>query len=533
MARSGKRKEDDVRSGRRIAGSGLVTWLLLCVTVVVGAVLRVARLGEAPGGFMAFNEYFYLDIAKRELLRDPFAWFYNSIDLNNPPLYNGLISTVLRFGVSPVAGARVVSVLAGIATVVVLFLLGRLLYDEYTGLVAAAAYAVMPGVVLTNHSIQVDSVFVALLVAGVFYYVRSVRRGAMTDAIIGGVLLGLSMLTKQPALLALLGLIVWRTWAQGGIAWLRDKRTWVFVACALSVGGSWYAGQLVFRPGEFLAAMSSVAGYRSMSAISAYFVSDVLFGELVWMVFPLAVIAAIVGLVVMVRRGSAGDMLVLTLAGLYLLYYVGFHKHSYYLLPVAPFLALMIARGAVSAFDEAGSVREVRAALVSVLLVAMLLGSAVMMGGKKWGRWAPADLQIEPTKGNQRVHIYYNPKLDGLYWTMSSRIDPKHQPTPAEVDEYFSQAKPPEAAGTQRLYLSQTLASSDEQGREQLLPANRVLTETRVRPVLAGYAIGERWSRETRAQTFKNGPWTAEKVGFLWQFGMHSQEVSADFALYD
>jgi hypothetical protein len=496
-------------------------------------VLRTLRLAESPGGFMAFNEYFYLDLAKQELLRDPFAWFYNSIDLNNPPLYNGLVATALRLHAPFVAGPRLVSVVAGVATIVLLFLLGKLLYDERTGLIAAAAFAVMPGVVLVNHSIQVDSVFVALLVAGVYFYVRTVRRGSMADAIVGGVFLGLSMLAKQPALLALLGLVVWRTWTQRGVVWMRDRRSWVFAACALGVGGSWYVGQLIVRPGEFFAAMNSVAGYKSMSAISAFFVSDVLVGEFVWMVFPLAAIAAIVGVVVMVRRRSAGDTLVLALAAVYLLYYIGFHKHSYYLLPVAPFVALMVARGVVSAFEEVGSATAVRAGLASVLLVAMLSGSVVMMGAKKWGRWAPLDLHVEPSNGSQRVHLYYNPKLDGLYWTMSERIDSKYRPTPAEVEQYFSEGKPPEAVGTQRLYLSQTLASTDEQGREELLPARRVLTETRVRLMLAGYAIGERWGRETRAQTFKNGPWTAEKVGFLWQFGIHSQKVDSDFALYD
>lgn len=533
MARNARDKQDDTGSIRRGPGSGLIAWLLLGGGVVLGAVLRMARLGESPGGFLAFNEYFYLDLAERETHRAPLAWFYDPLDLDHPPLFDGLAAGVLSLHVPPVIGLRLISVIAGVATILLVFLLGKTLYDGRTASVAAAAFALMPGVVMVNHNIQVDSVFVALMVAGVLLYVRSARSGSLPDAIFGGILLGLSLLAKQPALLALVALLVWRTWAQRGIGWLRDRRTWAFVACTLGLGGSWYAARLLFAPQEYFSAIGVLAGERSMRAMGLHFVTDVLFGEFLWMVFPLAALVMISGLVVAARRRSAGDLLVLVFFTVYLVYYVGFHKHSYYLLPITPFVALLIARGVTGAFEAEDKMWGARASLASVLLLSMALGSFVMMGGKKWGRWAPADVRVQPSSGNQRVHLYYNPKLDTMYYLLEKRLPAEYHLTPMGIEQYFSKSMPPESAGTQRLYLSQTLASSDEQGREQLLPANRVLTETQVRPMLCGYAIGESWTRETRAQTFKNGPWTAEKVGFLWQFGMHSQEVKSDFALYD
>ncbi len=504
------------------------TWLFVGGIVVLATILRAAYLREGPGGFQVYNEIFYLEHAQREASRALLSIFYNPVDLNNPPLFTALAAMVVRLHGPIVAGTRMISVLSGIASVVITFLLGRMLFDERTGLISAAVLAVMPGMVLVNHNIQVDSLFVALLMGGVFFYVRSSRSGAMSDAAVGGVLLGLATLTKQPAILALFGLAAWRSWAQLGFSWLREKRTWVFVATSIVVGGSWYAVQLVMRPRLLISSMISVSQGPGMLSHDMYFWGYTLGSELMWALFPLAAAVAAAGVWVMAAKREPGDRFVLTFVVLYLGYYIGFHKHSYYLLPLLPFLALTIARACTGAFSEkdaAPAVRVARIAVVSVLLAAMTLGSVVTMTGQKWGRWSPMELQIRPDPGYQSVHLYYNSWLDGMYSSLKWAVNPQYSPTLATAEQFNAAPAEP---GVEKLYLVPRLFGPNG----QRLPAREDLTESRVRIVLFGFAIGQRWDFSTRTQVFTNEPWTAEKVGAPWQFGMQSMRVVKDYSLY-
>jgi hypothetical protein len=509
---------------KRPNSTRLVTWLLLGGITAIGAILRGARLDEAPGGFLVFNENFYLDLATREQARGLFAWFYNPLDLNNPPFYVALVSTIVRLGGPLLVSARLVSVLSGLATIALTFLLGRLLFDKRTGLVAAAAIAVMPGVVLVNHNIQVDSLFVALLLAGVFFYVRSARVGKISDAVLGGLFLGLALLTKQPAILALIALAVWRVWAQKQFSWLRERRTWAFALTTAVVGGSWYAFQLLFAPTRLLGAMVSVANRPEMLTIDGRFWAN-LGTQLVWMVFPLAAAVAVVGVVVMARRRESGDLLVFVFLAVYLAYDVPFHLHSYYLLPLAPFIALAIGRACIGAFDREAPAPALRIAGVSILIASMAFGSVMMMSGQKWGRWSPTDLRLEPDPGFSRVHLFYDPSMDGLFSSLEFAVDPQLSPTRVTAEEFV---KEPIKPGIENLYLSPYIRTSSG----TRVPSREDLTETWVRPVLFGFAVGQTRDATSRTQVFANSPWTAEPVGPWWQFGIQSVPYPTDYSIY-
>lgn len=517
--------EDKSTPVESVRSTTRVTWLLLGGIIALGALLRGIRLGEAPGGFHVFNENFYLQLAARDATRGALDWFFNPLDLNNPPLFNGLVSTILRLHGPVVASARLASVLSGLAAIAFTFLLGRLLFGERTGLVAAAALAVMPGMVLVNHNIQVDSLFVALTLAGVYFYVRSLGGSKMSDAVVGGVLLGLAMLTKQPAVLALGALAVWRTWAGKGFAWLRERRTWGFAVAAAGVGGSWYLMELLVAPQHLLGSMASVAGNPEMSAVNADFWINTLGSELMWMVFPLAAAVAVLGVAVMARRRESGDMLVLVLLAFYLAWYVGFHKHCYYLLPVAPLMALAIGRACVAAFDRKWPAPGVRAVAIAVLVAAMAFGSVMTMSGQKWGRWSPMDFQPTADAGYQRVRLAYEPDLDGLYYSIEGAVDKKHAATPRPLSDFMKLRDTP---GTEDLYLSEHLV--DRSGGR--VPAREVLSETWVRPVFFGLAVGQHPQTAHGPQVFTNAPWSVAKVGPVWRFGVDSVRTSTNCSVY-
>jgi hypothetical protein len=86
----------------------------------------------------------------------------------------------------------------------------------------------------------------------------------------------------------------------------------------------------------------------------------------------------------------------------------------------------------------------------------------------------------------------------------------------------------PVTPGVEDLYLASPLYTSEG----ARVPARENLKETWVRPVIFGYAIGQRWELPTGTQIFSNMPWTAEKIGPAWRFGFHSIPAETPYSIY-
>ncbi|HRD26738.1 MAG TPA: glycosyltransferase family 39 protein, partial [Caulobacter sp.] len=88
-----------------------------------------------------------------------------------------------------------------------LFAAGRRLYDDWTGLAAAALYLLMPGVALSSFILATDAPLLCFLALALLAYV-TVRQGdhRLAPAAGLGAALGLAMLSKYAALYALIGI---------------------------------------------------------------------------------------------------------------------------------------------------------------------------------------------------------------------------------------------------------------------------------------------------------------------------------------
>lgn len=88
-----------------------------------------------------------------------------------------------------------------------LFAAGRRLYDDWTGLTAAAVYLLMPGVALSSFILATDAPLLCFLALALLAYV-TVREGEhrLAPAAGLGAALGLAMLSKYAALYALIGI---------------------------------------------------------------------------------------------------------------------------------------------------------------------------------------------------------------------------------------------------------------------------------------------------------------------------------------
>jgi 4-amino-4-deoxy-L-arabinose transferase-like glycosyltransferase len=130
-----------------------------------------------------------------------------------PPLYPALVA-----GLWSITGSRSLQVvraaqdLVGLATAVLVFWIGRRLYEERAALVAAAITAFYPALLLANSLFLSETVFTFLLTAFVATLVALLHRPRPGVALVVGALLGLSALTRSvvwPLPVVLVPLLLW------------------------------------------------------------------------------------------------------------------------------------------------------------------------------------------------------------------------------------------------------------------------------------------------------------------------------------
>ena len=135
-----------------------------------------------------------------------------------PPLYPALVSVVYRVaGVRDYQAVRLLQILLNLALVPVVFALGRRLYDERTGWIAAGLTAFYPSLWGHDYLLLTEVLFTLLLCGGAlalveFSTAKEPRRRTLVAA---GILLGLAALTRSslflyPPLLAVAVFALWR-----------------------------------------------------------------------------------------------------------------------------------------------------------------------------------------------------------------------------------------------------------------------------------------------------------------------------------
>lgn len=123
----------------------------LAVAMVGGGALRLWRINGA--GFNS-DEAVYAGQAAA-LAGDPDISRFFPIFRAHPMLFQFILSIVFRVQVSDVA-ARLLIVAIGMATILLIYKLGALLYDERTGAVAALLVALMPYHVVVTRQVLLD-----------------------------------------------------------------------------------------------------------------------------------------------------------------------------------------------------------------------------------------------------------------------------------------------------------------------------------------------------------------------------------------
>jgi hypothetical protein len=457
LLREEKTEEQPERDGQEqvteenlsVEGRTLPTWLarpwrsavpasvLLVGTLAIGLVLRLVNLNAF--GFNS-DEAVYAGQAA-SLAGNPLFANQFPIFRAHPLLLQTLMSPLFSSGTPDLRGRIVVAIL-GVATLGAVYLVASELYEAKTGVLAALILALMPYHLVVTRQILLDGPAVLCITLGFWMFARYVRTERLEWLGAAAAMLGLAVLTKETSIVLagsmILFLLVSPEVRRPGRA---VALTVVVVAAvslifplAISLAGRSSTGQnyLAWQ----LARSSNHAGTFYLTVIPA---------AIGWAVVG----AAAAALLFRINRTWRELLLVAWILVPFVSFEIYPLKGYQYLLPIAPAVAILAARGLVTWHLPArwrrfpGAIG--RPAIVAVVLATLVPGAIAVVfpsasaaafagqggvpGGREAGQWIGSNLvpgtelmTIGPSMANILEYYGHRP-AQGL----SVSTDPLHR----------------------------------------------------------------------------------------------------------
>lgn len=132
-----------------------------------------------------------------QIAKDDANWRFISLTDGKQPLFIWFVMALMRFVSDPLLAGRLVSVFAGIFTMVGLFFLGREIFkNRWVGLIAAGLYAIYPFALVYDRMALYDSLVGTFSVWGLYFTFLLVRRMTLDKALLMGFVTGAAVLNK-------------------------------------------------------------------------------------------------------------------------------------------------------------------------------------------------------------------------------------------------------------------------------------------------------------------------------------------------
>lgn len=330
-------------AGARVGGRGWAqwaTWLLPAAILALAAFVRLWGLSSI--GFNS-DEAVYAGQAAA-LANDQALTPFFPIFRAHPLLFQFALADVYSVtGVSDVTG-RVLSALLGVLTVYLVYRLGRLLYGRPVGLVAALLMAVMPYHVIVTRQVLLDGPMTFFATLALYTVAKYALTGERTWLYAAGAAMGLTFLSKETGAILLAAIFAFFALTPQITVRIRDLLVslLVFVAVVAAFplalilagagGGSTAQQYLVWQL------------FRRSNHDAVFYLQAVPPA-----IGPLLIVVAIAGLWMLRRRLDWRERLLLCWVAIVVIFFELWPiKGFQYLLPAAPPLAILAARGIVA-----------------------------------------------------------------------------------------------------------------------------------------------------------------------------------------
>lgn len=170
-----------------------------CSLIIVFFLLRIPKLTDLP---IFTDEAIYIRWA--QIGGSDAAWRFISMTDGKQPLFTWLVMASLRIFHDPLVTGRMVSVMAGLTSMVGLFLLGAELFKKKSvGLIATCLYVLSPFAFVYDRMALYDSLVATFFIWNLYLSVLLTRYMRLDFALILGLTLGVGMLNKTSAFLSL------------------------------------------------------------------------------------------------------------------------------------------------------------------------------------------------------------------------------------------------------------------------------------------------------------------------------------------
>ncbi len=333
--------------------------LLLVCTIVYSA-------GSIQTGFIGKDELRYAHVAREMVqLSDFFVLHYQGqIYPDKPPLYFWMARAgyAIAGGVSPFF-TRLPNILSMLMTVLLTFLIGRRLFNDRVGLIAAAAFGLSFQPIWSSHATKLDPALLAFITLAFWFFVcgmsaQSQGKRPAVGLVLGfWVSIGLGFLVKGPLalLVPLASILVFRiatkTWKNtagpstvaGILIFLAVVSVWIIPAWRF--GSEQHYLQTILQQEGVDRALSPPRHIRKGIENLYYYP-----GNLAGGFFPASLLIPLCGLLLWRVRKTQGQTpdrinlkFLLSWAGFVFIFFnLMFSKRGQYILPMYPALAILV-----------------------------------------------------------------------------------------------------------------------------------------------------------------------------------------------
>lgn len=220
----------------------------LAAIFIIALLIRLAFIGVwyqmGQGDRLAPDGYGYRTLAQG-LNQGKGFQIEGQATARRPPLYPLFAALLLRCSSFPL-GIQIVQALLGALSCMILFLLGKEMFDEGTGFLAAAMLGIDYISVRQIVSVMPETLFVFILLGSFYFLIRFTQEKKTVWIILAGILAGFSLLTKETLLFYYPFVTLW--FLLHSEPWrIRFFRAGVFSVSLLLVIGPWVVRNSLLR----------------------------------------------------------------------------------------------------------------------------------------------------------------------------------------------------------------------------------------------------------------------------------------------